>query len=220
VEIVAGSYAIDRSAIQGPVSRAEWYLESGGVAKLGPGFVPGNRSMAYTKDVWRQLGGLPEDLTFYADDSVFGMQMVRAGFKMAYAPKALVYWGRPAKLKAFWKEQYNYGRGDGEAAIKTPVAFRWYKRSLVPAGMVPLLTAIREMTGNPGHKIKAGWQALRKADFLACLLIPVLTAGNGYHFARGYLVGSKHGDTHCLSCRARLSGGGQSTAMAGERQAT
>ena len=64
--------------------------------KLGAGFVPGNRSVAYTKKVWRELGGLPEDLTLYADDSVFGMQMIQAGYKMAYASRALVYWSRPA----------------------------------------------------------------------------------------------------------------------------
>jgi len=35
-----------------------------------------DRSVAYKKRVWRELGGLPEDLTFYADDSVFGRQML------------------------------------------------------------------------------------------------------------------------------------------------
>jgi cellulose synthase/poly-beta-1,6-N-acetylglucosamine synthase-like glycosyltransferase len=205
VEIVAGSYEIDFATLHGPTARAEWYLENGGVPKLLPGFVPGNRSTAYTKSVWRKLGGLPQDLTFYADDSVFGMQMVQAGFKMAYAPKAVVYWSRPAKLKAFWKEQYNYCRGDGEAAIKTPVAFRWYKKGLIPAWMVPLLTAIRTMTGHPGHKVKAAWRALRKGDVLACLFMPVLTFGNGYCGGKGYLVGYSHGEAHCQQCRSRLA---------------
>ena len=74
VDVVAGSTQIDKETLASAVARAEYYIENGGEPKLGPGFVPGNRSIAYTKKVWRELGGLPEDLTFYADDSVFGRQ--------------------------------------------------------------------------------------------------------------------------------------------------
>jgi GT2 family glycosyltransferase len=178
-------------------------LEGGGVPKLGPGFVPGNRSMAYTKNVWRQLGGLPEDLTLYADDSVFGRQMIMGNYKMAYAPKAIVYWRRPSKFRAFWKEQYNYGRGDGEANIKTPCAFRWYKSGRIPTWLVPPLTALRTLTKQ--WSLRATWQALRKGDMLAVLHMPILLWGNGYYAGKGYLVGSAYGDTHCQACRARLT---------------
>jgi cellulose synthase/poly-beta-1,6-N-acetylglucosamine synthase-like glycosyltransferase len=203
VEIVAGSYAIDLSTLHGAVARAELYLEGGGVPELGPGFVPGNRSMAYTKKVWRELGGLPEDLTLYADDSVFGRQMIQGNYKMAYAPKAVVYWRRPGKLRAFWKEQYNYGRGDGEAHIKIPAAFRWHAKGLVPAWMVPPLTALR--TATKQLTLRAIGGALRKGDVLACLVMPLLLWGNGYNFGKGFLVGDEHGRTHCLACRARLA---------------
>jgi GT2 family glycosyltransferase len=92
VDVVAGNTQIDAQAIKGAVARAEYYVENGGEPRLEPGFVPGNRSVAYTKKAWRQLGGLPEDLTFYADDSVFGRQMIQAGCRTAYAPKAMTYW--------------------------------------------------------------------------------------------------------------------------------
>jgi cellulose synthase/poly-beta-1,6-N-acetylglucosamine synthase-like glycosyltransferase len=202
VEIVVGSFAIDLTTLQGIVARAELYLEDGGVAKLGPGFVPGNRSIAYIKKVWRELGGLPEDLTLYADDSVFGRQMLQGNYKTAYASKALVYWRRPSKFKAFWKEQYNYGRGDGEAHIKLPVAYRWYAKGLIPAWMVPPVTALRTMTK------RFCWgaisRALGKGDLLACLCMPLLLWGNGYNAGKGFLVGMEHGRTHCQACRARL----------------
>ena len=202
VEIVAGSFAIDLTTLQGAVARAELYLEDGGVPKLGLGFVPGNRSTAYIKKVWRELGGLPEDLTLYADDSVFGRQMLQGNYKTAYAPKAIVYWRRPSKFKAFWKEQYNYGRGDGEAHIKIPVAYHWYSKGLIPAWMVPTLTALRTMTQQLRPRAIA--EALRKGDVLACLCMPLLLWGNGYNVGKGFLVGNEHGRTHCLSCRARL----------------
>ena len=166
-EIVAGSYAIEFCSLQSAVARAEYYLENGGVPVFGPGFIPGNRSMAYTKKVWRELGGLPEDLTLYADDSVFGRQMVAAGYKMAFAPKAVVYWRRPSRLRQFWKEQFNYGRGDGEANIKVPFACRWHAHGWIPAFMAPPLTGMRTMTKE--LKFRAVAQRLARATCLrAC----------------------------------------------------
>src|SRR5690606_34355555 len=95
VEVVAGNTCIDKETVKSAAARAEYYYENGGESKLGPGFVPGNRSVAYTKRVWSVLGGLPEDLTFYADDSVFGRQMVQAQLRFAYAPLAMTFWARP-----------------------------------------------------------------------------------------------------------------------------
>jgi cellulose synthase/poly-beta-1,6-N-acetylglucosamine synthase-like glycosyltransferase len=202
VEIVAGSYAVDMDSVKGPAARAEYYMEGDGIPKLGPGFVPGNRSMAYTKKVWRELGGLPEDLTLYADDSVFGRQMIQAGYKMAYASGALVYWSRPARLVDFWKEHYRYGKGDGEAGIKTPAAFRYYKKGVIPGWLVPPLTAVRTLQKMIGRtRIR---EALRKGDLVGLAYVPLLLWGCGWSFGRGYLVGDKRGEVHCQSCRARL----------------
>lgn len=203
VEIVAGSYSIEFDSLEGPVARAEWYLEGGGMPRLGPGFVPGNRSIAYTKKVWRELGGLPEDLTLYADDSVFGRQMLQAGYKMAYAPGAIVHWRRPTKLRQFWKEQYVYGRGDGEANIKVPVAYRWHSRGCIPAFLVSPLTALRTLTRQ--FRFRALGKALGKGDIAACLCFVPLLWGNGWNVGKGYLVGAKNGAVNCLACRARLA---------------
>ncbi len=202
VEIVAGSYAVDMDSVRSPAARAEYYVEGNGVPQLGPGFVPGNRSLAYTKKVWSELGGLPEDLTLYADDSVFGMQMIQAGYKMAYASRALVYWSRPARLRAFWKEMYNYGKGNGEAAIRTPAAFRYHQMGFIPAWLVPPLTAARTLQKMIGlTRIR---EALRKGDLLGLSYVPLLLWGNGWNLGRGYLVGDKIGQIRCQSCRARL----------------
>lgn len=204
VEVVAGSYEIDRKSITSAAARAEYYLEGGGRPKLSPGFVPGNRSMAYTKKVWRELGGLPEDLTQYADDSVFGRQILQANYKMAFAPNALVYWSRPQRLKAFWAEQLKYGRGDGEAAIKTPLAFRLHQRGWLPAGWVPFLTGLRVLEKEISFISIV--RALKKADLNALIHMPILLFGNGYHFALGYVQGDKRGAIYCQNCRARLKG--------------
>ena len=201
IEIVAGSTQIDKKTVRSAAARAEYYIENGGESKLGSDFVPGNRSMAYTKKVWRELGGLPEDLTFYADDSVFGRQIVEGGYKMAYAPKAMTYWSRPRKLKQFWREMFNYGRGDGEALIKTPYAFKLHLKG-VPAFLVPPLTGLRIMQKQ--CKLLAIIRAIRRFDLPALFMMPILTFGRGWHFGKGYLIGYKWGEKHCLSCRRRL----------------
>jgi glycosyltransferase involved in cell wall biosynthesis len=203
VEIVAGSYAVDKSTIKSPAARAEYYIEGDGIPNLKPGFIPGNRSMAYTKKVWQELGGLPEDLTQYADDSVFGRQMLQVDYKMAYATKAMVYWPRPHKLRDYWKEVYGYGIGDGEASIKTPIAFRLYKKSIIPKRFIPFITAFRHLTI---HICRVRLlTALRKKDFIGLAYVPILILGRGWYFAKGYLLGDARGEKECKACRARLS---------------
>ncbi len=202
IEVVAGSTQIDKETVKGAAARAEYYIENGGEPKLGPGFVPGNRSMAYSKKVWRELGGLPEDLTFYADDSVFGRQIVEDGYNMAYAPKAMTYWGRPRKLKQFWRETFNYGRGDGEAMIKTPYPFKLHLKGM-PDFLVAPLTGLRVMQKQ--CKLSAIIRAINRFDLPALFMMPILTFGRGWNFGKGYLVGYAHGDEHCQECRKRLT---------------
>lgn len=203
VEIVAGNTCIDKETVNSEVARAEYSMENGGEPRLGRGFVPGNRSVAYTKKVWRELGGLPEDLTFYADDSVFGRQMVDGGYKMAYAPRAMTYWGRPNNLRAFWKEQFNYGRGDGEAMIKVPCAYRWHEKGWLPKFLVPYMTAIRFFQKRCRPAVL--WRVLKDGGASALFMLPLLTLGQGYAFGTGFLIGERRGRTECRECRARVA---------------
>jgi cellulose synthase/poly-beta-1,6-N-acetylglucosamine synthase-like glycosyltransferase len=202
IQVAAGNTMIDEETVKSAAARAEYYIENGGLIELGPCFVPGNRSIAYTKTVWKELGGLPEDLTFYADDSVFGRQINQAGYKIAYVPKAMTYWARPSKLRDFWKEQYNYGRGDGEAMIKTPAAFRLYKKGYLPKFLVGPLTGVRRMTRC--HVATGIWRAICNFDILAFLYIPILEYGNGFYFGKAYVLGDSIGEKRCTNARTRL----------------
>jgi len=202
VDVVAGSYAVDKSTITTPAARAEYYIYGDGIPHLEPGFVVGNRSVVYKKSVWRELGGLPEDLTMYADDSVFGRQILQAGYKMAFAPDAMVYWARPKKLKEFWKELFGYGRGDGEAAIKMPYAFRLYLRGWVLGAFVPCLVGCRHLQKHISWK--AITSALMNYDPLAIIYMPLLLFVRGYYFGKGYMIGYRYGERHCRNCRARV----------------
>lgn len=202
IEVVAGNTCIDKKTIKSIPARAEHYIENGGVAKLGFGHVPGNRSIAYKKSVWKELNGLPEDLTFYADDSVFGRQILQQNLKIVYAENAMTYWSRPQKLTHFFKEQYNYGKGDGEAFIKTPRAFKWYLEGKIPKALVPIF----HMTIQSFKKqlYQGIGRALIDFDLFSSMVIPVLFIGRGYHFVKGYIEGYAYGEGNCFDCRNRL----------------
>lgn len=202
-EVVIGNTCIDKESLTSIVSRAEYYVEKGGSRALEPGSIPSNRSVAYLKSVWEKLCGLPEDLTFYADDSVFGRQMVQAGLRFEYAPEAMTYWARPHKLNQFTLEYFNYGKGDGEAFIKTFVSYRWHIEKNLPIGLVPALTSIIQLL--KPSVINGMKQALQKKDVPAFLLVPVLTAQRWHHYAKGYHIGYKKGEIFCQDCRNRLN---------------
>lgn len=202
IDVVAGNYCIDKTSLRTAAARAEYYIENGGFAGFGPGFVVGNRSVAYTKKVWRELAGLPEDLTQYADDAVFGQQILEAGYKMAFAPKAMVYWSRPGRLCQFRKEMFKYGIGNGEAMIKVPIAFRMHQQNMLPRGLVPFVTSLRFLQKNVSFN--AAMRSIANLDFPALLMMPLLLAGNGYSYGRGFLLGEARGREHCTACRKRL----------------
>ena len=202
VEVVAGSYEVELDSVRSAAARAEHYISGNFAPNLGPGFIISNRSVAYRKSVWRELGGLPEDLTQYADDSVFGRQIVAAGYKMAFAPQAVVFWKRPEKLRDYWKEQRGYGRGDGEAYIKVPVAFRLHKSRCLPRALVPHLTGLRTLIKQV--KLPTIFRAIRGCDIVGLSYLPLLSYGNGYHFAKAFMDGYDRGEIHCQDCRARL----------------
>ena len=202
VELVIGNTCIDVESLRSAAARAEYYQENGGFANPGPGAVGGNRSSAYTKKIWRECGGLPEDLTFYADDSTFFRQLNEHNYKTAYALGAMTFWGRPEKLKQFWKEAWNYGRGDGEAFIKEPWAFKQYRRGRLPWGLALIVNGLRFMQKR--CRFSAYVRAAKKGDVAALLLMPILAFGIGWKDLQGYKVGYLRGNTECLECRARL----------------
>jgi len=202
LEVVAGNTCIDRETIHSPWARAEYWMENGGEPKHRSGHVPSNRSSAYKKSVWKRLRGLPEDLTFAADDAVYGRQILQEGLKIAFAPNAMTYWGRPNKAKLFFREQYVYGRGDGEAFIKTPLVFKWHLRGSVPALFVPLLHVGVQCLKLPFYKGLG--KAVVNGDLPAFFTMPLLMGGRAFHYAKGYLQGHGHGQRYCLDCRSRL----------------
>src|SRR5262245_56208526 len=86
-------------------------------------FVPSSRSIAFTREAWRRVGGYPEWLD-YCEDVVFDLALRRSGLQFAWAPAAVVSYRPRTSLGAYFKQYYLYARGDGKANL-------WPRRHLV-----------------------------------------------------------------------------------------
>ncbi|MDP2660305.1 MAG: glycosyltransferase [Dehalococcoidia bacterium] len=86
-------------------------------------FLPSSRSVAFTREAWKAVGGYPEWLD-YCEDLVFDMKLRKAGPLFAWAPGAIVHFRPRSSLAAFFRQYYHYARGDGKADL-------WRKRHAI-----------------------------------------------------------------------------------------
>jgi glycosyltransferase involved in cell wall biosynthesis len=86
-------------------------------------FLPSSRSVAFTKAAWQQVGGYPEWLDF-CEDLIFDLALRQAGFRFAFAPRAIAHFRPRENLRAFFKQYYHYARGDGKANL-------WFLRHVI-----------------------------------------------------------------------------------------
>jgi len=85
-------------------------------------FLPSSRSVAFTKEAWQRVAGYPEWLD-YCEDLIFNFKLRRAGYRFAWAPKAIVHFRPRRSLGDFFHQYYRYARGDGKANL-------WFWRHL------------------------------------------------------------------------------------------
>jgi glycosyltransferase involved in cell wall biosynthesis len=121
VDVVAGFFATD------PQTTFEMALGATIMPDLRDAkpdkFLPAGRSMAFRKAAWQRAGGFPEWLD-YCEDLVFDLTMKRQGARFVFAPHAIAHARPRTSLRAFWRQYYNYARGDGKADL-------WRRRHLI-----------------------------------------------------------------------------------------
>ena len=86
-------------------------------------FLPSSRSVAFRREAWQKVGGYPPWLDF-CEDLVFDLALLDSGHKFHFAPEALAHFRPRGSLQAFWRQYYQYARGDGKADL-------WRKRHAV-----------------------------------------------------------------------------------------
>jgi len=101
-------------------------------------FNPSSRSVAFRREAWQRVGGYPEWLD-YCEDLLFDLSLRDAGYRFAFAPRAVAHFRPRPTLAAFYKQYYRYARGDGKADL-------WRYRHLVRYGTylvaLPALVAL------------------------------------------------------------------------------
>jgi glycosyltransferase involved in cell wall biosynthesis len=116
VKVVGGAFSVDEKEQTSLASKAAYMLSRGyDIDVHSDGFIPSSRSIAYKKEVFDKIGGYCEWLTLAADDLVFGKEILANGYKYTIAEEANVLWLRHSTAKAFAKEGFRYGLGDGES---------------------------------------------------------------------------------------------------------
>ena len=117
--------------------------------EINPGtFMPSSRSVAFRREWWEWARGYPEWLQ-HCEDLVFDLTLARAGAPFLFVPEAVVTWRAPPTPRSFFRQYFNYARGDGHAHL-------WLKRHLVRySAYVVGATLLIAGLGHPGY-----WLAL------------------------------------------------------------
>jgi len=79
--------------------------------------------VAFRKEAWEKVGGYPVWLD-YCEDLIFDFALGDAGCRFTFAPRALAYLRPRSNLRAFWRQYFQYARGDGKADL-------WRKRHAI-----------------------------------------------------------------------------------------
>ena len=126
-DVVAGGYKmIAKNSFQ---KAMRFYL---GVSprKFDKNFMPSARSMAFTKTIWKKAGGFPEKLDNTAEDTLFNVNLIKAGAKFVVAKDAIVDWQMPDSIKNFYLKIKNYAQGDAESGIWWHPVKKWQTHNI------------------------------------------------------------------------------------------
>lgn len=165
-------------------------------------FLPSSRSVAFLKEAALQVGGYPEWLD-YCEDLIFDFRLRDRFGPFVFVPDALVYFRPRDSLRAFWKQYYQYARGDGKVDL-------WRKRHLVRyltyLVAVPLIGLLGLRQGKlwwalylisvpgmflpPWRRLRGLWEGYGPLDRLkAALWVPIIRVVGDLAKMVGYPVG-------------------------------
>jgi glycosyltransferase involved in cell wall biosynthesis len=165
-------------------------------------FDPSSRSVAFRKASWQAVGGYPEWLD-YCEDLVFDFGLRDAGYRVHFAPAALVHFRPRPTLRAFLKQYYRYARGDGKADLYLYRHLARYATYLVafpalkalalwasPWWWLAVLAGLGLLLRAPGRRLLPALHGLAPREQLQALLwAPVIRIGGDLAKMAGYPVG-------------------------------
>jgi glycosyltransferase involved in cell wall biosynthesis len=171
-------------------------------------FLPSSRSVAFRKSAWAAVGGYPEWIDF-CEDLIYDINLHTLYAPFGWAPEAAVAFRPRTSLRAYWKQYYQYARGDGKADL-------WRKRHAIRYATyligVPALFALGAAWGplwwalylvgaavylrQPYRRLPTVWTLYRgdhpptwRDKLAAWLLVPVIRVVGDIAKMVGYPVG-------------------------------
>jgi glycosyltransferase involved in cell wall biosynthesis len=164
-------------------------------------FLPSSRSVAFRREAWQAVGGYPEWLD-YCEDLVFDFALRKLG-PFAFAPKAIAHFRPRGSLRAFFRQYYQYARGDGKADLfRRRHAIRYLTYLVaVPAIAVAgallspwwwmlYLVGAAAYTRTPYRRLVTMWGKLSIVEKVkAAWLVPVIRVVGDVAKMMGYPVG-------------------------------
>ena len=165
-------------------------------------FLPSSRSVAFRKEAWQAVGGYPEWLD-YCEDLIFDLALRKRFGPFAFASKAIAYFRPRGSLRAFFRQYYQYARGDGKADLFRRRHAVRYLTYLVVVPAIALAGALLSpwwwalylvgaaaYTCTPYRRLATLWGRSSAADKLqAALLVPVIRVTGDIAKMIGYPVG-------------------------------
>jgi glycosyltransferase involved in cell wall biosynthesis len=207
VIIVGGGFTVEENDIITLPAKANYLLTNGYRITMDDGFIPSSRSIAYRKEVWEQVSGYDEWLTLAADDLVFGLKIKAHGYRFTWVKEQNVYWNRHTTFKAYVKEAYRYGLGDGEARVNvrnTLIVFAenlfriGFLFSLITLGLIHIAFPFALSIGlfslmgfRPYARAVQNWSSLNsdKYNFGVLLYSFLMIEATRWNYIKGFLKG-------------------------------
>ena len=168
-------------------------------------FLPSSRSVAFMKASWEAAGRYPEWLD-YCEDLIFDLRLRAVAGPFAFTPQAIVYFRPRGSLHAFFKQYYQYARGDGKADLfrkRHAIRYLTYLVALPLLLMLGVIVspwwwlfgAILGSLGlfyTPYRRLILSWEQLSRNEKLqASLWVPIIRITGDIAKMIGYPVGWK-----------------------------
>jgi glycosyltransferase involved in cell wall biosynthesis len=166
-------------------------------------FLPSSRSIAFTKAAWTAVGGYPEWLDF-CEDLIFDFNLRDHVGAFIFAPEAIAYFRPRSSLRSFFKQYYQYARGDGKADLwRMRHMIRYSTYLLALPGLIGLavfgktkwwwlgaLIGSRGLFYTPYRRLFQAWQGLSVMEKLAAAgWVPLIRLTGDLAKMIGYPVG-------------------------------
>jgi GT2 family glycosyltransferase len=83
-------------------------------------------NMAFRKAALQAIGGFDPRFRIAGDDVDVCWRLLQSGWSLGFSPSAMVWHHRRNSVKAYWKQQLNYGRAEGLLEMKWPEKYNTF----------------------------------------------------------------------------------------------